>query len=256
MSTIDVVIGGGRIWFNDGGNDGQTGNGYFDLGNLPTLAVQKAVAEIQRFSFNANTRSRQKDLNIVTDISMSLSFSVDELPASMWDILLFGDGLVPQVQSGSAIADEQAFAPVILDRSIFTDETNISSLTIDGVGGTPTYVLDTDYELVNAVTGEIKILSTGSITSGLELELNYTSAARTRQQIIPAADPSIKGSARLEFTAQNGDDLTWIIQNCEVKSDGDTPLSSTEPSEVALVLNILADKVVNTAQPFGEVLQG
>ncbi len=256
MSTSDILIGGGRIFFNDGGQDGAAGNGFLDLGNVPSLAIQKAITEIEHFGFNATTRSRQKDLNIVTDIGMSLAFNVDELFAEVWNILLFGSGTTPQVQSGATITDEAATAPVILDRSIFTAETNISALTIDGTGGTPTYVLDTDYELINATTGEIKILSTGSITTGLVLELNYTSAARTRQQIIPGADPSVKGSARLEFTAQNGDDLTWIVQNCEVKPDGDSPLSSTEASEVAVILNILVDKVVNTAEPFGEVLQG
>jgi hypothetical protein len=181
---------------------------------------------------------------------------VDELFAENWNILLFGGGTTPQVQSGDTIVDEIAAAPVILDRSIFTAESNISALTIDGSGGTPTYVLDTDYELIDPITGEIKILSTGSITTGLALELNYTSAARTRQKIVPGADPSITGAARLEFTAQNGDDLTWLIQNCEVKPDGDSPLSSTEVSEVGVILNILVDKVVEPTEPFGVVLQG
>ncbi len=258
MSTDDIVIGGGRIFFNDGGNDGNAGNGFLDLGNIPTLAIQKAISEIEHFSFNALTRSRQKDLNIVTDIGMSLSFTVDEIFAEMWNILLFGDGTTPQVQSGSSIVDEITTAPIILDRSIFTAETNISSFNIDDqlLEASP-YVLGTDYEIVNPITGEIKILSGGAITSGLTpLYMTYTSGARTRQQIVPGADPSVKGSARLEFTAQQGGDITWLIQNCEIKPDGDSPLSSTEPSEVSVVLNILVDKVVNAAEPFGEVLQG
>ena len=256
MSTTDLLIGGGRIFFNDGGADGAVGNGYLDMGNIPTLAIQKAITEIEHFAFIASTKSRQKDLNIVTDIGMSLSFSVDELFAENWNILLFGGGTTDQVQTGSAITDEAAVAPILLDRSIFTAESNISALTIDGTGGTPTYVEGTDYELVDPVTGEIKILSTGSITSGLVLELNYTSAARTRQKVVPGADPSITGAARLEFTAQNGDDLTWIIQNCEVKPDGDSPLSSAEVSEVSVILNILVDKVVEPTEPFGVVLHG
>ncbi len=256
MSTSDILIGGGRIWFNDGGNDGAAGNGYLDMGNVPALAIQKAITEIEHFGFNAITKSRQKDLNIVTDIGISLAFTVDELFAEMWNILLFGGGTTANVQAGATITDELTNAPVILDRSIFTEESNISALTVDGSGGTPTYVLDTDYNLVNPVTGEIKILSTGSITTGLALELNYTSAAITRRKVVPGADASIKGSARLEFTAQNGNNLTWVIQNCEVKPDGDSPMSSTEPSEVSVVLNLLVDKVVNTAQPFGEVLVG
>ncbi len=258
MATTDILIGGGRIFFNDGGQDGLAGNGSLDLGNVPVLAIQKALTEIEHFGFNAVTRSRQKDLNIVTDIGFSLSFTIDELFAENWNILLFGNGTTPQVQSGSSIVDEVTTAPIILDRSIFTAETNISSFNIDDqlLIASP-YILDTDYQIVNAVTGEIKILSTGAITSGLTpLYMTYTSGARTRQQIIPGADASVKGSARLEFTAQNGDDLTWIIQNCEVKPDGDSPLSSTEASEVAVVLNILVDKVVTPAEPFGEVLSG
>ena len=79
---------------------------------------------------------------------------------------------------------------------------------------------------------------------------------RTRNKIKPGADPSLKGSARLEFTAQNGDDMTWIIQNCEVKPDGSVPLSSTEASEISVVLSVLTDKIVTPTEPFGEVLVG
>jgi hypothetical protein len=256
MGADDLTIGGGRIFFNHNGNDGAAGSGLLDLGNIPTLAVQKAITEIEHFSFNAISRSRQRDLTIVTDIGVSLSFTIDELFAENWNILLFGDGITPVVQAGGAQTDEAHTTPAILDRSIFTNETNISAVTITGLGETPTYVLGTDYEIVNPVTGEIKILSGGTITAALDILIDYTSAARTRQQIIPGADPRLKGSARLEFTAQNGEDLTWIIQNCEIKPDGDSPLSSTETSEIAVVLNILTDKVVTPAEPFGEVLQG
>jgi len=257
MSTDNILIGGGRIFFNDGGQDGNAGNGLLDMGNIPALAIQKALTEIEHFGYNAVTRSRQKDLNIVTDIGMSLSFTVDELFAEMWNILLFGSGTTSTVQSGSSIVDEVATAPVLLDRSIFTAESNISSLVVDDDAASASpFVENTDYEIVNATTGEIKILSTGSITTGMSLFLTYTSAARTRQRIVPGADASVLGSARLEFTAQNGDDLTWIINNCEVKPDGDSPLSSTEASEVSVVLNILVDKVVTPAEPFGYVLHG
>lgn len=257
MSTTDILIGGGRIFFNDGGQDGAAGNGLLDLGNVPTLAIQKALTEIEHFGYNANTRSRQKDLNIVTDIGFSLSFTVDEFFAEMWNILLFGNGTTTQVQSGSSIIDEAAVAPVLLDRSIFTAESNISSLVVDDDAASASpFVLGTDYTIENAVTGEIKIIDGGGITTGMALFLTYTSAARTREKVVPGADASVKGSARLEFTAQNGDDFTWIIQNCEVKPDGDSPLSSTEASEVSVILNILVDKVVTPAEPFGEVLHG
>jgi hypothetical protein len=256
MATTDYTLGGARLFFNDGAQDGAIGNGFLDLGNIPTFSIERTVAEIEHFAFIAGSLSRQKDLNIVTDIGMSFNFSVDELFAQNWNIILFGNGTTSTVQSGSAITDEAAVAPVLLDRSIFTAESDISSLTIDGTGGTPTHVLNTDYELVDAKTGEIKILSGAGISASDVLELNYTSAARTRDRIIPGDDTSIKGSARLEFQGQNGGNITWLINNCEIKPDGSSPISSTEVSESNLILNILVDKIVTPAEPFGFVLHG
>jgi hypothetical protein len=99
-------------------------------------------------------------------------------------------------------------------------------------------------------------LSTGSISASEALLIDYTSAARTRRKIVPGKDTSIKGSARLEFQGQNGGNLTWIIQNCEIKPDAASPISSTEISESNLILNILVDKVVTPSEPFGYVHHG
>lgn len=255
MGTGDITIGGARLFFNDGGQDGAAGNGFLDLGNLPDFSIQRLISEIEHHSYNAAAAARLKDLNIVTDLGFKIPVTIDEMFPENWNILLFGDGTTTQTQSASSVTDEAATAPVELDRSIFTAFTNISSLVVTGAAGTPTYVLDTDYELINAKTGEIKILSSGSITTGLALELDYSYAARTREKIVPGNDTSIKGSARLEFEGGiNGNDLTWIVQNCELKPEGDNALSSTEPSTAQLVLNILVDKSVTPAEPFGYAL--
>jgi hypothetical protein len=258
MATTDYTLGGARLFFNDGGQDGAAGNGYLDLGNIPTFSIERTIAEIEHFAFIASSLSRQKDLNIVTDIGMSFNFTIDELFSQNWNIILFGNGTTSTVQSGSSIVDEVTTAPILLDRSIFTAETNISNFFLDDqlLKASP-YVENTDYQIVNATTGEIKILSTGAITSGqTPLYMTYDSAARTRDRIVPGDDTSIKGSARLEFQGQNGGDITWVINNCEIKPDGSSPISSTEVSESNLILNILVDKVVTPAEPFGFVLHG
>ena len=257
MSTTDITIGGARLFFNDGGQDGAAGNGMLDLGNLPEIAFQRVISEIEHFAYVASASARLKDLNIVTDLGFKIPVTIDELFAENWNILMFGNGTTTQTQSASSATAEDHNAPVILDRSIFTTFTNISSLVVKGSAGTPTYVLDTDYELINAVTGEIKILASGSITTGLALELDYDYAARSREEILPGKDTSIKGSARLEFEGGiNGNDVTWIINNCELKPEGDNSLSSTEPSQANMVLNVLVDKVVTPAEPFGSILIG
>ena len=257
MSTTDITIGGARLFFNDGGQDGAAGNGMLDLGNLPEIAFQRIISEIEHHSYNAAAAARLKDLNLVTDLGFKIPVTIDELFAENWNILMFGNGTTTATQSASSAVDELHNAPVILDRSIFTTFTNISSLVVTGPVGTPVYDLGTDYELINAVTGEIKILSGGTIASGGPLELDYSYAARSREEIFPGKDTSIKGSARLEFEGGiNGNDVTWIIQNCELKPEGDNSLSSTEPSQANLVLNVLVDKVVTPAEPFGSILIG
>jgi hypothetical protein len=256
MSTQDYTLGGARLFFNDSGQDGAVGNGFLDLGNIPTFSIERTVAEIEHFAFIAGSLSRQKDLNIVTDIGMSFNFTVDELFSENWNIILFGNGTAETVQSGDTITTELNTTPVKLDRSIFTVESDISVFSMTGDSGSPVFVEGTDYQIVNVRTGEIKIISGGTITAALPIEMDYTSAARTRDKIVPGDDTSIKGSARLEFQGQNGGDLTWIINNCEIKPDGASPLSSTEVSESNLILNILVDKVVTPDEPFGFVLQG
>ena len=82
---------------------------------------------------------------------MSFNFSLDELFSENWNILLWGNGTTANVQSGATITDELTNAPILLDRSIFTVESEISALTVDGTGGTPTYTLNTDYELALAI---------------------------------------------------------------------------------------------------------
>ncbi|MCP4255832.1 MAG: hypothetical protein GY775_21015, partial [Candidatus Scalindua sp.] len=183
MATTDYTLGGARLFFNDGGQDGAAGNGFLDMGNIPSFAIERTIAEIEHFAFIASSLSRQKDLNIVTDIGMSFNFTVDELFAENWNIILFGNGTTSTVQAGASVVDEVATAPVLLDRSIFTAQSEISSLVVDDDAASASpFVLGTDYELVNALTGEIKILSNGSITTGMSLFLTYTSAARTRNR--------------------------------------------------------------------------
>jgi len=78
MATTDYTLGGARLFFNDGGQDGAAGNGYLDLGNIPNFSVERTIAEIEHFAYIASSSSRQKDLNIVTDIGMSFNFAVEE----------------------------------------------------------------------------------------------------------------------------------------------------------------------------------
>lgn len=250
MGVENYAIGGTRIFFNNNGHDGAAGDGFLDLGNLTTVNFTSEITKLPHTAFIAATLSRSKDLEIVTDQSFGLTCNMDELGAEQWNLVSSGNGTTTNTQAGGTPTNERHLAPLLLDRSFFADETNISALTVTGTGGTPTYAT-TDYTLVNAVTSEIKILSTGIITSALPLFINYTSAARTVEQISPGADLVLQGSARVHYQAQNGQDMTWLLNNCIVSVEGDTTLGSEAFSEAVLTLSAIVDKVVDTTNPFG-----
>lgn len=255
----DLLSGSSKVAFNDGGHDGNTGNGYLNLGNIPVFEYLQEIEKVDHKSVNADGEML-KDLSLVIGKTVGANFDFDQLNAANLNLLFAGDGLTTDTQAGDTITDEAANAPIILDRSIFTAETDISSLSVDGTGGTPTYVLGTDYELVNAVTGEIKILSAGSITTGLVLELNYTSAAKTRQTIKVGKDNQIQGAARIEInttgSALNGRLLTWIIQNCIITAESGFTITPGEIAVAKLNIEVLADRVVTPTRPYGILIVG
>lgn len=248
MGSESYLIGAGRVFFDDG-------NGYLDLGNIPSINLQRAITTLDHFTFANGTR--QKDLSLVTESSMGLNFTIDEFNKENMNILVFGNGWAASNQSASSAVDEVATAPLILDRSIFTSKTNISNLFVDDqlLKASP-FTADTDYKLINATTGEIKILSTGAITPGGTIYLTYDYAARNRSKVVPGKDFTITGKARIEIEVTNGNPLTWKIENAEIKIEGDTPINPDSWSEANIILNILVDKTVTPTEPMGALYIG
>lgn len=248
MGSESYLIGSGRVFFNDG-------NGFLDLGNIPSINLTRAITTLDHFTFSNGTR--QKDLSLVTESSMGLNFTIDEFNKENLNILVFGNGTAASNQSASSAVDEVATAPILLDRSIFTAKTNISNLFVDDqtLKASP-FTEGTDYELVNATTGEIKILSTGGITSAMTLYLTYDYAARNRTKVIPGKDFTITGSARIEIEVTNGQPLTWKINNAEIKIEGETAINPDSWSEATINLNILVDKTTTPTEPMGALYIG
>lgn len=244
MGSESYLLGAGRVFFDDG-------NGWLNLGNIPAINLTRAITNLDHFTFSNG--ARQKDLSLVTESSMGLNFTIDEFNVENMNILMFGNGFTDSNQSASSAVDEVSAAPIILDRSIFTLKTNISNLFVDDqlLKASP-FVEGTDYEIVNATTGEIKILSTGSITSGLSpLYLTYDYAIRNRKKIVPGKDFTFTGSARIEIETTNGKPMTWKINNAEIKVEGDTAITADNWSEATIILNVLVDKTTTPTEPMG-----
>lgn len=252
MGANDYLIGGANVWFNDG-------NGFLNLGNIPNFNITREINELTHFT--ASTGERKLDKSIINEARLGLNFNIDEFDGDNINILVYGDGATSTtVAAGSVALASNAVAPLLTNRSIFTAKTNISNLVVaDDAVPTTTYTGDgDDYTLKNAVTGEIEIHlgGSGAITAGQALFLNYDNAERIRDVINPGTDFVKTGTARFEFLASCGNPVTWIVQNCAVKVEGDITLDSENFSTANVIIDVLVDDTVDPANPYGVMQVG
>lgn len=261
----DPLVVSPRVYFNDGGQAANgsagipgVGNGYLDVGHLPTLELTPETETLDYDRIVVGERIKVMSLVIRRALGMTMTF--DEVNAETVNLLLSGDGTTTNTQTGGAVSQESHNAPVILDRSFFLDEVQASAIVVTGTGGTGTYTLDTDYNVIaNADNNEIKVLSDGTITTGLLLKVDYTSAAKTRDTINPLKDSLVEGSARIEMrtlgSALSGPAWTWVIENAILRSEGGITFGGAV-AQPTLFLDVLADTVVYPANPHGVVNVG
>lgn len=265
MSAIDTdantLSGSPSVWFNDGGNGGAVGNGLLNIGNLPTIDFTQELENVEHKSITS-TGEMLKDVSLVISKSLGLTITLDEFNEENMNILFGGDGLTTNTQTGDTITDEKHDAPIILDRSLRTVESDISDFYMEASGGLSSYTVAAgDFEVEDASLGMIKILSTGSITSGeVGLEFNYTSAPKVTQTLDPGKDNQLKGSAiiRVDTTgsALHGKAIVWIIQNAILRVESGFTTTPGEFATSQVTLDIIADKVVDATKPYGEMFIG
>ena len=106
-------------------------------------------------------------------VEYSLSMTMASIKPEHLAIAL--DGSL-SVVTGTAVVDEAHTA--YLDKSTLLNYNKIDTVVVTGAGGTPTYVLDTDY-VVNADTGMINFISGGTITDATPVLIDYNFATQS-----------------------------------------------------------------------------
>jgi len=103
----------------------------------------------------------------------------------------------------------------------------VSSVAVTGAGGTPTYVLDTDYEL-DAAMARIRPITAGAITDGLALLTDYTPAANSRTRIATDQLAPRKGALRVIGDNTFGANRDIYIPQVQLVPNGPLVLKSRE----------------------------
>lgn len=130
---------------------------------------------------------------------------------------------------------------------------SVASVVVKGSGGTPTYVLDTDYSLTSLQRGIIECLSGGAITDGLALEIDLTLTALTGERLLkPQTAGAIKGDAFLIW-GRNDNSRQTVREFRASLSTSAVGFAIEDYSNFTLSAQVLSD-LTDTIMPAGRVL--
>jgi hypothetical protein len=225
----NLVIGSGKLYFDQflPGTTTPTGERY--LGNTPALTVAQSVDSVDHY--DSDNGAKVKDDTVDISREMTGGFTTDNISSP--NIALWFTGQEIQVAAGVATAVVQSFVSVlpgtflqvgVVPGSLPQGRGGLTAVSVK-VGAT-TMVLNTDYEL-DAATGRIYVIPGGAIVGGSTVDVTYSAPAAT-VPVIVSKNASIYG--RLRYIANNtrGQNRNHFWPKIKVSSDGEYALKGDD----------------------------
>lgn len=239
----NIVLGAGKI--------------YLELADqitgLPT-GGERYIAETPGFSISVSSEKLEDwssdgpvaELNasVTTRVTRAGTLTLKDIIED--NLALFLAGNVATVTQTSTPVVDEAFTAVKADHwyqlgaslSNPTGRRNVSSVTITGPGGTPTYVAGTDYE-IDLAMARFRPIS-GSAMVGTNVLVDYTPAANTRKQITTDQLGPRKGALRFIANNTTGANKDVYIPLVELSPDGELGFKSRDAyMSMQFALNIM-----------------
>ena len=156
--------------------------GFTELGNIPSATLDIEIEKEEHKE--SQTGQRGVDLTIIKEKKGRMAITLENFDLEVMALGLHG---THAIVAGSSVTDENVTAYHDKPQPVVHPMT-ISSVVIQDVTDTTTYVLDTDYTL-DTTYGTITALSTGSITDLEVLHVDYTYAGYTKLDVFTEATP-------------------------------------------------------------------
>lgn len=224
------ILGSGRVYFNpEDANEDSTGEIY--LGDTPGFTVPVTSESIDTWSSDGAIAERE-DL-AVTRVVRSCGITVKNV--SLYNLSLFIIGTQSTLtEAGGAVTDEAIsnvqqgrYYQLGVSTANPTGVRTISSVTVTGSGGTPTYVENDDYT-VDLALGRLYIVEGGGIADDADILVDYTKTAESREQV-SASDLGAKYGA-LRYIADNtsGPNRDLYVPRLLLRPDGELAFKSRD----------------------------
>ncbi|MGW8177525.1 MAG: phage tail tube protein [bacterium] len=227
---------------------GGAATGFLPVGNVSALTLGVGTQVYQHKESQSGTRA--VDLEIIQEISANVSMTLESLNEDNLALALYGTG---STVAASSVADENITG--YHDKWTALSKVDVSSVAVAGSGGTPSYVENTDY-VVDTAAGAIKVLSTGSISDGATLEVDFDYAAQ--EEVLGL----MSGSAPIRWarfhglnTADNDNPVVIDIFKLSVQPLQEIALINDEIAQMTIEAKALSDATKVTGSKFFRIRQ-
>jgi hypothetical protein len=229
MATQNRTLGRGRLYFDafEQGTTTKTGERY--IGNTPSLSLTVESESLDHYDSDAGVRV--KDDSVLLQLNRTGAFVTDNVSADNIALFLLGEKSI-QAQA-SAVAQTYALADVKLDRfyqigATTANPSGLRSLTNFVLKkGVTVLTLNTDYK-VDLDLGRVEILEGGTLIEGDDLTAEFDITAKSRVQIVTAANATIDGALRFIATNPKGDLVDYYYPSVRLSPNGEYALKGEE----------------------------
>jgi len=165
--------------------------------NATSFSVNPGSADkIDRISYLRDSFGQALDSVVFPGVA-TLSIETDDAAADILQYALLGTLSDVNAISGSVVTGAPESIVARLGYWTKLAHRAVSNVVVRHTSDTPVYTVGTDYT-VDATSGMIKFLSTGTVTDGQTVEVLYAYGALSSRQIIAATETEIRAYVRLE----------------------------------------------------------
>lgn len=249
-SSENLLMGSGSLYFDRFDVNGVT-TGLKHLGNVSTLESSTEDDNVDKFSSMAAGRPLYKRVNRRRTITLAITGN-EFHPENM--ALATMGSQATLVQVATPVVGEAITATT--KPGIYYATKKLGPITAVAVKfGATTGVLNTDYAIINAAVGLIRILPTTILTGAVVMDYTPTAySTATAPQVISAGVSGII-QGRMLYLSDNttGPQIKVDIWKVNITPDGAIGLISDDYAEMSLSAAVLDDSANHPASPLWEV---
>lgn len=254
-SADNYTLGKGVVSFNK--KVGSTYMGELDLGNCPEFTFNIAMETLEHYSARGGLRAKDKE--VVSEVTPTVTFSLDEISEDNLALLTFAD-IEVVTQAAATVTDEQpggAYAGTMLalaNRNIDTAgvivETAADVVLVEG----------TDWEINTTLkddkVGRIRIMDTYTGIEGDLVKVSYTAPETVYTKLKALAATSIEGFMRFVSDNPVGTQQELQLWRVSLTPSGDTAMIGDDWSTLSFSGEILKDEEFHSDSPYFEIIMG